>query len=98
MLNPEFKKKWVEALRSGEYKQGQGALHRADEDTYCCLGVACKISNVLLSYTSLRDKLQFKEDLIDRCTNLNDNRYDISGINQGAKSFEYIADYIEENY
>lgn len=30
--------KWVEALRSGKYKQGQRYL-RSRNDTYCCLGV-----------------------------------------------------------
>lgn len=32
---------WVATLRSGAYKQGQGALHNLDRDEYCCLGVAC---------------------------------------------------------
>ena len=30
-------KKWLEALRSGEYEQGKGFLKT--EDGYCCLGV-----------------------------------------------------------
>lgn len=34
-------KKWVEALRSGKYKQTTEALH--DENGYCCLGVACEL-------------------------------------------------------
>lgn len=33
--------KWVVALRSGEYKQGQCALQNTIG--YCCLGVACDI-------------------------------------------------------
>lgn len=37
--------KWVEALESGEYQQGRGAL-RNDDDTYCCLGVACEVSGL----------------------------------------------------
>lgn len=37
--------KWIAALRSGEYKQGKGAL-RLTEDTYCCLGVGCDISKL----------------------------------------------------
>lgn len=36
-----FKTKWIKALRSGEYKQGNFILHHADQ--YCCLGVACSI-------------------------------------------------------
>ncbi len=39
--------KWVEALRSGQYKQGDGMLRINDEDTgktsFCCLGVLCNI-------------------------------------------------------
>lgn len=40
-MNPEIKKLWVEALRSGEYKQGKGYLKdvTGDEPAYCCLGV-----------------------------------------------------------
>ena len=34
----ENAKKWVAALRSGEYRQCKSRLHRQDE--YCCLGVA----------------------------------------------------------
>ncbi len=32
---------WVQALRSGDYKQTTGSLH--DEHGYCCLGVACVV-------------------------------------------------------
>jgi hypothetical protein len=39
-------KKWVEALRSGDYSQTTGQLHVTvdSEDRYCCLGVACKLA------------------------------------------------------
>lgn len=37
----ENAKKWIEALRSGRYKQGKGHLRTKDE--YCCLGVACEL-------------------------------------------------------
>ena len=36
---------WLQALESGAYKQGRIRLH-PEEDTYCCLGVACTISNI----------------------------------------------------
>ena len=40
-------KKWVKALRSGEYRQGKASLCNEDEISgecvYCCLGVACDI-------------------------------------------------------
>ena len=37
-MNPEWKTKWLNALRSGEYAQGSGVL-RDPEDKFCCLGV-----------------------------------------------------------
>ena len=46
MLNANAKK-WVEALRSGRFKQGKNALHKkreGEDDTYCCLGVACSLA------------------------------------------------------
>ena len=33
-----FQQKWVDALRSGKYKQGKNAL-RTENDEFCCLGV-----------------------------------------------------------
>lgn len=38
----ERKELWVQALKSGEYVQGEGNL-RTEEDGYCCLGVACDV-------------------------------------------------------
>lgn len=42
-MKPEIKAKWVEALRSGKYKQTQRRLQF--KNGYCCLGVLCDISN-----------------------------------------------------
>lgn len=51
-MNPEVKRKWVEALRSGEFPQGTEYLRRltgyeasnTDQVTgYCCLGVLCEL-------------------------------------------------------
>ena len=40
----EHRQQWIVALRSGNYKQGKGALRNSNE--YCCLGVACDISSL----------------------------------------------------
>lgn len=40
-LHPHFKAKWLEALRSGEYKQVKENLHT--KKGFCCLGVACHL-------------------------------------------------------
>jgi hypothetical protein len=42
-MDKALKAKWLEALRSGRYKQGQRKL-RNQEDEFCCLGVLCDIS------------------------------------------------------
>lgn len=47
MVNKENVRKWVDALRSGDYKQTTGILERVnrydDSRTHCCLGVACRV-------------------------------------------------------
>lgn len=48
-MNPDIKAQWVAALRSGEYTQTKGYLHRTEPDGdtpagYCCLGVLCDIA------------------------------------------------------
>ena len=40
-MKKRVKKLWVEALRSGGYKQGRKRLRYGD--TYCCLGVLCDL-------------------------------------------------------
>lgn len=39
----ENAKKWVEALRSGEFQQVAGCLRDAGSGAMCCLGVACEV-------------------------------------------------------
>lgn len=39
----DIQQKWIDALRSGEYKQGVGALRSSDGKFLCCLGVLCNI-------------------------------------------------------
>jgi hypothetical protein len=40
-MRQALQKRWLEALRSGEYKQGRRVLRKLD--TYCCLGVLCNL-------------------------------------------------------
>lgn len=45
-MTQEFKDQWLEALRSGKYEQGKGALrtvHNHSKDGFCCLGVLCDL-------------------------------------------------------
>lgn len=47
-MNSEIKAKWIEALRSGKYQQGQDVLKNTSSERacFCCLGVLCDISNL----------------------------------------------------
>jgi hypothetical protein len=44
-MNLEIRKLWAEALRSGQYKQGNNYLkyEREGETYHCCLGVLCEV-------------------------------------------------------
>lgn len=49
-MKAEIKQRWLEALRSGRYAQGEGALkqqHDGEEKPqYCCLGVLCDLHRI----------------------------------------------------
>ena len=47
-MKQNIMKKWVKALRSGKYKQGQGVLKQTTSKNvtyHCCLGVLCELYN-----------------------------------------------------
>lgn len=49
-MKPVTKKDWIDALRSGEFKQCTGSLAKRDPESgttsYCCLGVLATIAGV----------------------------------------------------
>ncbi len=45
-LTIEEKRLWVEALRSGEYKQTKGTLHNLDDGGFCCLGLGALVLGI----------------------------------------------------
>jgi hypothetical protein len=92
IMDPEMKRLWVEALRSGAYDQTRKALR--DERGYCCLGVLATINGVMDQYdpdaTMLRDEHVVEWGLIRHLASLV-SRNDTRGWN-----FAEIATYIEE--
>lgn len=42
-LDPQVKTKWLNALRSREFKQGRDVLE--EDNQFCCLGVLAKVLN-----------------------------------------------------
>lgn len=102
-MNPELKQKWVDALRSGEYKQSPGQLYNSANDTYCCLGVLCDVTGIekavahgYLCY-EVQDGTQFVPDIIKVMIPLA-VQSELAAMNDARnKSFPEIATYIEEN-
>ena len=110
-MNKELKKRWVAALRSGEYQQTREYLQ--DEIGYCCLGVLCDLvdSNkwsvvdnedypIYISYcfdNYITDR-EFPDHNWLKNIGLDPDtaRYLASQNDEGA-SFKEIADYIQEN-
>ena len=103
-MSTTLKEKWVTALRSGNFKQGQGALCRVrdGQPSYCCLGVAAEIMNIPVQ-EKIGDIVVYK----DRGGSvLNVEDYRILGINESiaqslvrmndrGTTFKEIADWIE---
>lgn len=101
-MNGELKAKWLEALRSGKYKQGRGRL-RDESNQFCCLGVLCDVGG--LGAWGIDDGGYFyevngwKSTLVPPASDVID-RYeaDLMALNDGNRlSFKEIADWIEEN-
>lgn len=105
MMKAETKQKWVEALRSGKYKQAESELKSVNG--FCCLGVLHEVTKGTWtendyskfvcgtkhtkngSSTTLEGP--FLQGLHPAIAN------DLAGFNDSRFSFNYIADYIEEN-
>ncbi len=43
MMDPDFRRRLLHALRSGEYKQGTGKQLRDENDCFCFAGVVCDL-------------------------------------------------------
>ena len=89
--------KWISALRSGEYRQGRGAL-RSKDDRFCCLGVlayvedpeAWEIEPEQDCYTFKGVNTTFLHNRIGYQTLL-------ANMNDRSDSFHDIADWIESS-
>lgn len=106
-MNKDIADKWVEALRSGKYKQGRGLLK--GEVGFCCLGVLCDISNLS---TSERDdmnlntycgKVNTLPSTVMKWAGININRTtyrldSLARLNDEGESFDEIANLIERTW
>lgn len=104
-LPKEFAEKWIAALRSGEYKQGEGSLF--DGDSYCCLGVGCVVSGMRPKTIEMGSIIQrkYRKPPKEIRGDSEENRLvaHLIDMNDGNNSdgthytFPQIADWIEQN-
>lgn len=98
-LPKRFKNRWLKALRSGKFEQGNNYLYNGE--TYCCLGVASCIATgnkpkqgqQYISERNLKTPkiLRGGNNLTDLLADMNDGR------NRFKMSFKSIANWIEKN-
>jgi hypothetical protein len=100
-MNPEIKAKWLEALRSGRYKQGRKKL-RPTPDTYCCLGVLCDIlgddwNHPHLDYEYDGETFELGEGVLTRAEIADADFVNttLANNNDAGWSFEHLARLIE---
>lgn len=55
-MDENLKNEWIIALRSGEFKQGRASLFNPNNNSYCCLGVLCKILGATMYHEDCLDK------------------------------------------
>jgi len=109
-LEKEFAQKWVDALKSGKYQQGEGYLEDSDGQ-YCCLGVACRMNHprVDLKHKFFIDASKKSKEYISKSLEKNmpallrgidiDQSFvqKVSKMNDDGCSFIQIAYWIEKN-
>ena len=99
-MDKELKATWVEALRSGKYKQGKFYLYDRDKNTYCCLGVlGCLLGQQLDAMEKQGDlDAPIYEPILQQIGNTSIAKNLAFDLNDSAVwSFSKIADHIEKN-
>jgi hypothetical protein len=99
-MNKEFIQEWVDALRSGEYKQIRGVM-RAKDKTFCCIGVAChlKAKKTKKAFDKLRRDKHFSYEIAGEWLLPIEDQQKLTDLNDiQEKSFKEIADIIEDTY
>lgn len=106
-MKADTKQKWLDALRSGRYRQGHDALCD-DTGAYCCLGVLARVSGVpkskLLDKETLDDihmcellgvfGAGYSREIPDTHKTVQQK---LAGMNDNGKTFAEIAEWIEAN-
>ena len=105
-MNKTIKKKWLAALRSDKFTQGEGSLKRTQDGTvrHCCLGVLCEAMGVKwkkpvgsTGYYSYKGSVAtLPQKIMDEAKISLDTAHKLIEMNDEKKrSFKQIASYIE---
>jgi hypothetical protein len=91
------KRRWIKALRSGEFKQGRRRLlrRRQDKEYYCCLGVLARVCGLDPREVGHRQMLNDSTRELVGLSRLEHSH--LSNMNDNGRSFSEIAVYIEKN-
>lgn len=96
-----IKQKWLKALRSGKYKQGNGKLR--SKDNYCCLGVLCIVTGNtknrdMSQQYPIQDLMGYTNTPKEFCGLTNTQQVKLASLNDICNmSFKEIAAYISRN-
>lgn len=110
-MDAQIKQKWVDALRSGNYKQTESILRLENDEcepstfSYCCLGVLCDVAGAYWNAEGKpflhRDPLEAEEESLLNLDALyyfglsEADQVILSDMNDNGKSFDEIAQYID---
>lgn len=107
-MRKEIKDRWVEALRSGEYQQGQKTLKHGE--SFCCLGVLCDLHSKEVGGSWADSRVKNHQSYLGVLGFLPVEVHSWAGTRRSTSkelvhlndkldyTFEQIADWIEENW
>lgn len=97
-MDAQLKAKWVEALRSGKYRQTRGMLKAPLDNSFCCLGVLCDIQgadfDAIRAHYGTLSLSSSPYEYIGTVGVLSDR---LAMMNDSGASFSEIADFIEKH-
>lgn len=108
-MNRRVKKKWLKALRSGEYKQGKGFLRRKNPNTceweHCIVGVLCDVSGIkwklynknvsCITSSGTYDVSYLLPEMREKLEISLDDEEILNSMNDKGKTFKQMARWIE---
>jgi hypothetical protein len=104
-LKPDVKKLFIEALKSGKYKQGKSSYYDDTNDTYCVMGVYIYLYLKHIgedwSYFDNKSKdeaVKISLHDVKDWGGIDAAEHTLISMNDDGDSFKEIAKFIEEKY